>query len=97
MSASITEIQMIEWLKQNYPNLVEEFQEQAQTQKPVMLEYPDLTQLRKNVEKYMDEVQKARDGEDFYIDDDWPHWIFEEVMNAFYGKGVWAWINESRR
>lgn len=57
--------------------------------KPKLLTTPKLDGLRSVCEAYLKEIE---DGEE---DTDTKHYIFEAAMEAFYGKGVWDYINSS--
>lgn len=34
------------------------------------------------------------DEEDRYLSKDFQHYVFEEVLEAIYGKDIWGWWNE---
>jgi hypothetical protein len=40
-------------------------------------------------EDHMKDVEKGN-----YIDDDFYHYLYEEVMSALYGSDVFKWINK---
>jgi hypothetical protein len=56
--------------------------------RPVMIESPDLSKLKRLLELYMDDVSGDENP-----DEDYPHWIFESVLETFFGKEVWDYIN----
>ncbi len=62
-------------------------------QRPKILENPDIKKLRNAVEQYVDFVA----SEEYCEDNDFDHYIFEDVMTAFYGEDFWAWHNNQNR
>jgi hypothetical protein len=63
--------------------------------RPPEIENPNWDRVRSTAKAYMDAVESKRmwDG---YVDEDFPHYFFEEVMTTLYGKDVWKYINERR-
>ena len=55
---------------------------------PSALENPDYSELQDLCSKYMYDIEKAE-----YVDDDYPHYIYEAAMHALYGKDVFRYIN----
>jgi len=56
--------------------------------KPKLIKNPDLSGVIEQVKEYMKEVSKG------YVDDDTEHYLFEAVLEAFYGENVWEWHNK---
>jgi len=67
----------------------------TKTEKPVLLKDKDidLTDLKKACQDYIDFVD---DDEQYHEDNDNVHYIFEDAMETFFGKGVWEFINNRR-
>lgn len=61
-------------------------------EKPQQISNPDLTNLRRNCQEYIDALD--RNG---YVDEDWDNYIYEEAMKAIFGKDVFEWINKQLR
>lgn len=57
--------------------------------RPVLIDLPDLTELKKSCEF---QIQEVIDGK--HVDSDSDHYIYEAAMETFYGKGIWGWINK---
>jgi hypothetical protein len=60
--------------------------------KPETVKNPDLSQLKKICQQYIDAVASGN-----YCDDtnsDYKHYIFEEAITAFFGKDVFNYINK---
>ena len=57
--------------------------------KPTQFDIPDLNPLRTILQEYIDEAT-----ENNYVSEDFEQYIFETVMNVFYGVDVWDYINE---
>lgn len=55
---------------------------------PLMLDNPDLSNLKYMLSEYMKNAGNGGNRED----DD--HYIFEEVMMAFYGRNVFDYLNK---
>ena len=55
---------------------------------PAMKREPDLTKLKRFV---TDTLNRAAAG--YRIDDDFEHYVFEETMEALFGKDFWDWYN----
>lgn len=49
-----------------------------------------LTELKKIVGKYMDDLEGINDSE-------WKQYIFEETLKALYGKDIFTYINKVRK
>ena len=65
-------------------------QEEAEGDKPKMLEKKiDLVRLKGVCQAHIDALANGE-----YESDDTEHYIYEEAMNALFGKGVWKWINK---
>jgi len=56
---------------------------------PLSSDEVDVDKIRNTAIEYM----KERHSENFY-DDDWDHWFYECVIEAFYGKGIWDYLNK---
>lgn len=56
-------------------------------ERPKQLENVDLSGLRNICEEYMDAVEHGHVH-------DLTHYMFEEVINTFYGKIAWTYINK---
>ena len=59
--------------------------------KPQLIENPDLTGLKNTIGEYIDSIF---DGT-YHEDSDIRHWIFEAAVTAIYGKDVFDWINKN--
>lgn len=61
-----------------------------------MLSESDITVLKELAAEYMEIVRsgKCASSDTF---DDLEHYMFEVVMEAFYGKNIWAEINTALR
>ncbi len=57
--------------------------------KPAMILNRDYTKLENMVESVMKEIEE----DDYNEDND--HYIYECVMETFYGPDVWKWINNN--
>jgi hypothetical protein len=57
--------------------------------KPKPLEKPDLTGLRICLEEYVRFIA----SNDYHEDNDYKHYIYEEAVETFYGRGFWDWLN----
>lgn len=57
--------------------------------RPKLVSNPNISDLLKRAEAYLDEVE----GD--HVDDDTEHYLFESVMETFYGKDVWLWVNNN--
>jgi len=57
--------------------------------KPTQLKEPDFEELKKQCQAYIDYVA----SDDYHEDNDRDHYIFEEAMEAVFGKDVWKFIN----
>lgn len=60
---------------------------------PPKLETPDLEKLERIIEEHM---QTVADGS-YHEDDDDKQFIFEEAIQAYYGKAIWTWYNKTRK
>lgn len=59
---------------------------------PKMVEHPDLSVVKKHCEGHMDNLEHDRRPEESFS-----HYLYEAVMEAYYGKDVWEWINTRRK
>jgi hypothetical protein len=59
-------------------------------EKPHQLEKPNLDELKKICQEYLDFVDN---DEEYYEDNDYDHYIFETSMKAIFGEGVFNYIN----
>lgn len=75
-------------LKTIYPDAPDTFKE-LKPEVPEPLENPDYTNLRDTCKGYLNELHEKG-----YANEDYSHYIFEEAMNAIYGKDVWKFINK---
>jgi len=66
-----------------------ETREENRKSRPVLIPNPDLARLRQLCESYINTLATKR-----YEPKDYKHYIYEEVMIAFYGKDVWNFINK---
>lgn len=57
-------------------------------EKPIIIDSPDLSALKKMCQEYIDAI-----ADDEYIDDDFNHYIFECALSTFFGKDVWKFVN----
>ncbi len=57
-----------------------------------LVENPDLAALQELLKKYADFVQ----GDDYYSDNDYQHYIYEEVIDTFFGRDFWTVLNGKR-
>jgi len=53
-----------------------------------IIDYEDVVKLTK------DYLESFVDGENYIDPDDFPTYLFEEVMRSIYGEDVFNWINE---
>jgi hypothetical protein len=60
-------------------------------EKPDMIEFPDFTELKKICQSYIEEVAKGD-----YVDEDFPHYIFETAITTLFGNDVWTFINQRK-
>lgn len=56
-------------------------------ERPKIVDDIDLTDLKKLCEKFLDDVGKG------ITDDDFSQWFLETVMETFYGKDIFKYIN----
>jgi len=56
---------------------------------PKQLENPDFKKLKESCLEYIQEI--ANSG--YIKDDDLDHYIFEDALEAIYGKDIWDFIN----
>jgi len=56
--------------------------------KPIIIESPDLSALRKICQEYIDTIASGE-----YVDDDFIHYIFECALSTFFGENVWDFVN----
>lgn len=56
---------------------------------PIQLESPDLTDLKRVTAEYIEELSKNPAGDMTNSE----HFVFEEAMEAIYGKNIFDWIN----
>ncbi len=53
-----------------------------------------ITDLEKEVaDNQAEEHMRFRESKDYHCDNYYEHYIFEAVMEAVYGKGVWEYYN----
>lgn len=52
-----------------------------------MIKNPDLSEVVIQLKELMKEVCTG------YVDDDTEHYLFEAILEAYYGKDVWEWYN----
>lgn len=57
--------------------------------KPELIINPDFTKLVKLCNKYI----IALNNGDEIVDSDFPHYIYEEALEACFGKSLWKWKN----
>lgn len=60
---------------------------------PKMLNEIDLTHLKERCKEYIEIISNADHCDDELIDPE--HYIFEEAMEALYGKDIWNFINKN--
>jgi len=65
--------------------------DEQKEQKPQMLPDPDFTALRRLCQEYIDRADV--EGGNFVEDNDDDHYIYEAAIEAFFGEGVWDWLN----
>lgn len=58
--------------------------------KPELLLNPDFTKV---IQLCNDYIIALNEGEET-VDSDFPHYIYEEALEACFGKNIWGWINE---
>lgn len=56
---------------------------------PKPLEKPNLTGLRDLLQEYMEFVA----SDEYHEDNDYRHYIYEKVIETFYGRRFWDWLN----
>lgn len=56
---------------------------------PKQLDNPDFSKLQKLCEDFMKDVAIGS-----YVDDAYPHYIFETAIAAIYGDGIWNFVNK---
>lgn len=59
---------------------------------PIASKHINLTKLQKQAAEYLQQIKEKG-----YTDDDSEHFIFEAVMETFYGTDIWKWINKYTR
>jgi len=57
--------------------------------KPNQIQQPDFEKLKKLVDDYIEFVT----SNEYYEDNDYKHYIYEEVMTTLYGEEIWKFIN----
>ena len=57
--------------------------------KPVPLDNIDFKPIIEMFNEYIDEIEDAG-----YADEDFPHSLYETMMETIYGKDAWNWINK---
>jgi len=55
--------------------------------KPGLLDSPDLSNLQKLCQGYIDKLARGE-----YCDEDYDHWVYEEALTTLFGEDVWDWI-----
>lgn len=63
--------------------------EKAEIEKPTPIEKPDFDRILASAEKHIEYLA----SDDYCDDNEEEHYIYEDVMEAIYGKDVWDWIN----
>ena len=61
-----------------------------ENKKPVMLEDPDLSNLKAMLQELIDSIAKDR-----WLDSDDKQFVYQEAMKTFFGRDVFLWINEA--
>lgn len=69
--------------------LQKRMEKKKQKEKPKQLENPDFSRLREYCQEYIDHLDKNG-----YEDDDIQHYIYEEALQAIFGRDVFGWINK---
>ena len=86
--------QDIQDLQREVDDLSEELSKlQAQLKKkesPKIIKNPDLTRLEKLLKDYIEAIIKEGGMKDI------KHWVYEEAMEALYGKTIWDWVNKNQ-
>jgi len=62
------------------------------TEKPTMIETPDLKELKKICQDYINSI-----ATDEWVDEDYPHYIYEVAIETLFGKNVWDFINRRKK
>lgn len=60
--------------------------------RPPEIDQPDWSKLHATLVAYMDAVQSVESGG--YVNEDFTHYVFEQAIEALYGKQAWEYINE---
>jgi len=76
--------------KLSIKELEQELERRAIESAPRPLANPDLRILRETCQAHIDSIAAGT----FHEDDDDQHYIFEEAIEALYGKDIWDWIQE---
>lgn len=63
---------------------------------PQMVDSPDLTRLKKHCQMSID-FAAGRIGRDEFDPEEHDTYVAEEAMKAFFGKGVYDWLNRAMR
>ncbi len=58
---------------------------------PVILKNPNFLNLQRMTEDYIKDIVNSTYCEDENFD----HYMYEEVMKTFYGKNIFNWINDN--
>jgi Holliday junction resolvase RusA-like endonuclease len=59
----------------------------AALSRPQVLAKPDYDDLMKSVIDHLDDIEAGTE------DDDSQHYLYETLLEAFYGTDIWKWIN----
>jgi hypothetical protein len=62
---------------------------ELQSTPPELLKEPDIEKLRKSVTDYVQHIVKEG-----FEQKNGAHYVYEDAMEAFYGKSYWDWHNE---
>ena len=63
-------------------------QARYKAEKPALLAIFDIDDLEAICQQYIDELYNTERA-----DDDLKQYIFEAAIEAFFGKGIWGWVN----
>lgn len=58
---------------------------------PKQLDNPDFSGIIKSAQSVIDEIVAG----EYHEDNDDSHYMYEDVMEAVFGKGVWKFINDN--
>lgn len=76
----------------NFPDFYDEDDNMSEIYTPSPLAEPNFDRLRQECIAYIEWMQTA----EFHPDggEDRMHWIFEEAMQAVFGKDIFDWVNK---